>query len=267
MPKAVLWDIGNVVVRWNPRTLYSQIFEDPAECDRFLSDVCNMVWHVRHDFGVTFAENRLPLLEAFPHYSDQIHAWETRWWDMFSGVIAETEDVIHALAERGVHPSIRRRLETHGWKHQLVLGEFIKFYKGPDWDKPGPQDLVSVVQFEQHLAPVWPRLQAELPAYDSATIVFGSLGSDAIKVEYLAENSPHIRAKNTLTFSPSGELLSHKRFAEKPWGEQITSAWKMLHTGQYWGWSGQLMMMLSSLSLLGFAWLGISLFRSRTTPR
>jgi len=102
MPKAVLWDIGNVIVRWNPRTLYSQIFEDPAECDRFLSDVCTMDWHLRHDCGVTFAENRLPLLEAFPHYSDQIHAWETRWWDMFSGVIAETESVIHDLQARGV---------------------------------------------------------------------------------------------------------------------------------------------------------------------
>jgi len=137
----------------------------------------------------------------------------------------------------------------------------------PKKPKPGPQNVVSVAQFEQHLAPVWPRLQAELPAYDSATIVFASLGSDAIKVEYLADNAPHIRAKNTLIFSPSGDVLSHKRFAEKPWGEQITAAWKLLHTGQYWGWSGQLMMMLSSLSLLGFAWLGISLFRSRTTPR
>lgn len=48
------------------------------------------------------------------------------------------------LAERGVHPSIRRRLDTHGWKHQLVIGEFIKFYKGPDWDKPGPQDLLAI---------------------------------------------------------------------------------------------------------------------------
>lgn len=137
----------------------------------------------------------------------------------------------------------------------------------PKKPKPGPQDWVSAVQFEQHLAPVWPRLQAELPAFDSATILFGSLASDAIKVEYLAENAPHIRAKNTLTFSPSGELMSHKRFAEKPWGEQITASWKMLHTGQYWGWSGQLMLMLSSVSLLGFAWLGLSLFRSRTAPR
>lgn len=137
----------------------------------------------------------------------------------------------------------------------------------PKKPKPSAQALVSVSEFGRQMAPVWPALQAELPGYDSATIVFGSLGSDAIKIEYLADNAPHVRAKNTMTFSPSGELLSHKRFSDKPWGEQITAAWKMLHTGQYWGWPGQLMLMLSSLSLLGFAWLGISLFRTRTSPR
>jgi hypothetical protein len=48
------------------------------------------------------------------------------------------------LAERGAHPSVRKRLETHGWKHQLVAGELIRFFKGPDWDKPNPQDLLSI---------------------------------------------------------------------------------------------------------------------------
>ncbi|MES3040936.1 MAG: PepSY-associated TM helix domain-containing protein [Pseudomonadota bacterium] len=154
---------------------------------------------------------------------------------------------------------------SYGWYKESVYR--LLAVEMPKKPKPGPQVLVSVAQFEQQLAPVWPRLQAELPVYDSATVLFGSLGSDAIKVEYLAKDAPHIRAKNTITFSPSGELLSHKRFTEKPWGEQITTSWKMLHTGQYWGWSGQLMMMLSSLSLLGFAWLGLQMFRSRTTPR
>lgn len=102
MPKAVLWDVGNVIVRWNPRTLYEEFFEEPAECDRFLSHVCTMDWHIRHDLGVTFAENRIPLLERFPEYSEAIHAWESRWWDMFSGPIAETEAAIEALHERGV---------------------------------------------------------------------------------------------------------------------------------------------------------------------
>ena len=101
-PRAVFWDIGNVIVRWNPRTLYAQIFPDPAECDRFLSEVCTMDWHLAHDRGVSFAENRAPLVARFPHYEPQIRAWQERWWDMFSGAIPETEAVIHDLAARGV---------------------------------------------------------------------------------------------------------------------------------------------------------------------
>ena len=100
--KAVLWDIGNVIVRWNPRTLYQDFFKEPAECDRFLSHVCNMAWHVAHDLGVTFEDNRAPLLAQFPEYADAIHAWETRWWDMFSGPIPETEAAIEALHAAGV---------------------------------------------------------------------------------------------------------------------------------------------------------------------
>ncbi len=98
----LLWDVGNVIVRWNPRTLYEKVFEEPAELDRFLEHVCTMDWHVAHDRGVTFAQNRQGLLARFPEYAEQIHAWETRWWEMFSGPIAETEAAIHALADRGV---------------------------------------------------------------------------------------------------------------------------------------------------------------------
>ena len=102
MPKAVIWDVGNVVVRWNPRTLYAQIFQEPVACDRFLSSVCTMIWHVNHDLGVTFAENRKGLVAEFPEYRAEIEAWETRWWDMFSGTIPETEAAIEALHEAGV---------------------------------------------------------------------------------------------------------------------------------------------------------------------
>lgn len=68
--KAVLWDIGNVIVRWNPRTLYDRGFKEPAEVDRFLSHVCTMEWHIAHDMGVTFADNRAPLLAQFPEYAE-----------------------------------------------------------------------------------------------------------------------------------------------------------------------------------------------------
>jgi 2-haloacid dehalogenase/putative hydrolase of the HAD superfamily len=61
-----------------------------------------MDWHVAHDLGVTFAENRAPLLARFPEHAAHIRAWEERWWEMFSGPIPETEAAIEALAARGV---------------------------------------------------------------------------------------------------------------------------------------------------------------------
>jgi hypothetical protein len=86
-----------------------------------------------------------------------VEGWTAEWVARRrAGVVAEfealpaeqqrdwTDRLRTHLAERGAHPSIRRRLETHGWKHQLVLGEFIKFYQGAEWDKPGPQDLPSI---------------------------------------------------------------------------------------------------------------------------
>jgi 2-haloacid dehalogenase/putative hydrolase of the HAD superfamily len=102
MAKAILWDIGNVIVRWDPRTLYSKIFPDAAQRDRFLASVCTTDWHIRHDLGVTFAENRGPLVARFPEHAAEIEAWESRWWEMFSGVIPETEAAIEALAARDV---------------------------------------------------------------------------------------------------------------------------------------------------------------------
>lgn len=102
VPKGVVFDIGNVIVRWNPRTLYCDVLPDAEERDWFLANVCTADWHTAHDRGVTFADNRAPLLERFPEHTAAILAWEQRWSEMFSGVIAQTETAIEALAARGV---------------------------------------------------------------------------------------------------------------------------------------------------------------------
>lgn len=101
-PRALLWDFGNVIVRWNPRTLYRKIFPDPVECDRFLTHVCTMAWHAPTDCGVTFADNCAALAARHPGHEDAIWAWHRRWPEMFSGAIAETEAAIEALHANGV---------------------------------------------------------------------------------------------------------------------------------------------------------------------
>jgi FMN phosphatase YigB (HAD superfamily) len=100
-PKAVLWDVGNVIVRWDPRTLYAKIFPDPAERDRFLAEVCTMDWHGEHDRGLPMAEGVARLSARFPEHAEAIAAWKSRWWEMFSGPIPETTDAMEALHARG----------------------------------------------------------------------------------------------------------------------------------------------------------------------
>src|SRR4051812_4995273 len=101
-PTAVIWDIGNVIVRWDPRNLYNHAIADEVRRERFLTSVCTMDWHLAHDLGVTFAENRAPLLAQHPDFTEEILDWERRWSDMFAGVIPETEGAIEALAARSV---------------------------------------------------------------------------------------------------------------------------------------------------------------------
>jgi len=98
----VIWDVGNVIVRWDPRTLYSKIFPDPAERDRFLAEICTMAWHAPTDCGVSFEANCAALAAQHPGHADAIWAWKHRWAEMFCGPIPETEAAICALNARGV---------------------------------------------------------------------------------------------------------------------------------------------------------------------
>ncbi len=48
---AVVFDLGGVLIDWNPRHLYRQLFADEAEMEHFLANVCTLDWHVAHDLG------------------------------------------------------------------------------------------------------------------------------------------------------------------------------------------------------------------------
>jgi FMN phosphatase YigB (HAD superfamily) len=100
-PRGVLWDVGNVIVRWDPRTLYVKIFPDPDECDRFLAQVCTPAWNLEHDRGRPMDEGIAELSARFPAHAGAIGAWKSRFFEMVSGVIPETVAAMEALHARG----------------------------------------------------------------------------------------------------------------------------------------------------------------------
>lgn len=128
--------------------------------------------------------------------------------------------------------------------------------------KPKPKDIQRVAPdvFATRMAQVWPAFQAQVPGYATAAIALDSLAGDVVKIDYVLADAAHEREKNTLKFDATGAVSERKLFAEQPWGERIAASWKMLHIGLYWGWSGQLLLMISSLSMLAFAYIGMRLY-------
>lgn len=99
--RIALFDLGNVVFRWNPANLYNKMFATGAEASRFLSDIEWQVWHLRHDAGERFADTSAELIAQFPHYQSQIEAWYGRWPEMFDGPVPGVSEIVEELSEAG----------------------------------------------------------------------------------------------------------------------------------------------------------------------
>lgn len=100
--KAVVFDMGNVLVDWDPRHLYRQLIADEAEMEHFLAEVCTMEWHFQHDQGGKTSKENADLLSArHPEHEALIRAWGDRWLDMVKGRIEGTFDLIDQLKAAG----------------------------------------------------------------------------------------------------------------------------------------------------------------------
>lgn len=99
---AVVFDLGGVLIDWNPRYLYRQLFDDDAAMERFLTDVCNDAWNVQQDAGRSFAEAVEEAAGRHPEARPLIEAYWRRWDEMLAGPIDPTVGVLEELAANGV---------------------------------------------------------------------------------------------------------------------------------------------------------------------
>ncbi len=101
-PEAAIFDLGGVLVDWDPRYLYQDLIPDPRAREDFLATVCTMDWHDAHDRGVPMAENAALLIARHPDKADLIRAWDRHWARMFAGPIRGAVRCVEALKARGV---------------------------------------------------------------------------------------------------------------------------------------------------------------------
>jgi 2-haloacid dehalogenase len=97
----VVFDIGNVLIHWDPRVLYRTIFRSEDEVEWFLSNVCTHEWNLEQDRGRSFEDAIAEATARHPDHADAIAAYHHRWAETIIGPIAGTLDILEALKAQG----------------------------------------------------------------------------------------------------------------------------------------------------------------------
>jgi 2-haloacid dehalogenase len=100
--KAVVFDLGGVLIDWDPRHLYRKLLADEAAVEEFLATVCTPEWNAELDRGRPFAEGVAQLVERHPEHAAAIAAYHERWPEMVAGDIPGTVEVLAELRAAGV---------------------------------------------------------------------------------------------------------------------------------------------------------------------
>lgn len=125
---AVVFDIGGVLLDWNPRHLYRQLFEDEAAMEDFLATVCTLEWHADHDRGVSTAESCAALAREHPEHEPLIRAWAERGEDMVAGPIEGTVALVAELKAAGVPLYILSNMEPETFPDRMQRWEFLHWF-------------------------------------------------------------------------------------------------------------------------------------------
>ena len=98
---AIIFDFGNVFVKWDARALYKRFFPTPEAVDSFLEEIHFAEWNAHQDAGRSFKDGIEDLSSKFPQYKELIEAYDTYWEDSITETLNRTIEIAHALKNAG----------------------------------------------------------------------------------------------------------------------------------------------------------------------
>ncbi len=146
---SIVFDLGGVLIDWNPRYVYSNIFKTEEEVEWFLQNVTTPDWNEEQDTGHPLHKATEELIKKHPEWESEINAYYGRWLEMLGNEIHETVEIFRKLKRSGKYklyaltnwsaelfPHAREKFEFLKWFDGIVVsGEektrkpFAEFYK------------------------------------------------------------------------------------------------------------------------------------------
>jgi 2-haloacid dehalogenase len=127
---AVVFDVGGVLIDWDPRYLYRRLIPDEADMERFLAEVCTPQWHAQHDLGASYDDTIPALVAAHPEWADEVRAWDARFPDMYGGTFEGTVDLLADLRARHLPVFASTNWGAHSWALARARYDFLGWFDG-----------------------------------------------------------------------------------------------------------------------------------------
>ncbi|MEO0723954.1 MAG: HAD family phosphatase [Bacteroidota bacterium] len=129
--QTIIFDLGGVLIDWDPRYLYRKLFDSETEMEDFLATVTTPDWNEEQDAGRSLAEATDLLVKQFPEQAELIHAFYSRWTEMLGGPISGTLTILEQL-----HQAKRYDLfaltnwSAETWPIAIDLYPFLGWFQG-----------------------------------------------------------------------------------------------------------------------------------------
>ena len=127
----VVFDLGGVLLDWNPRHLYRRLFgEDVDGMERFLAEVCNPAWNERQDAGRPWDEAIAEAIAAHPTDAALITAYRDRWEEMLGEPFGDSVTVLDELRDTGVRLYAVTNWSQSTFPYALARYPFLQWFEG-----------------------------------------------------------------------------------------------------------------------------------------
>ena len=130
--KNVIFDLGGVLIDWNPDKVYKDVFNNDSEkMIHFYTKICTQDWNENQDAGYPMAKATEERVALFPEYEKEIRMFYGRWDDMLGDQIQGTVDILKELSD---DPNYKVVALTN-WSHEtfpkaIAKFSFLKWFEG-----------------------------------------------------------------------------------------------------------------------------------------
>jgi 2-haloacid dehalogenase len=129
---AIIFDLGGVLIDWNPEYVYLDVFDgDREKMQWFLDHICTHDWNENQDAGYPLAKATEERIALFPEHEELIRMYYGRWVDMLGESIFDTVDILDRLVSMKKYKIVA----LTNWSHEtfpiaLERFDFLQWFEG-----------------------------------------------------------------------------------------------------------------------------------------